>query len=213
MQKKTKHISKEKFSLSPKLWWTSIQQIATGFTLIEVMIAVALFTVIMTVGIGAVLNSNSNHKKTQTQRQVIDNLSFIMEDMSRNLRLGSAYHCGDVSVGIEDPLDCQFGQTLAFESVTGVAGNASDQVVYGITSDGAIIKSTDSGATAKNLTPPEVLIDPARSGFSVTGAAPYASGDRAQPRVIIRLSGKVVYRNIESEFNLQTVVTQRLIDL
>lgn len=184
-----------------------------GFTLIEVMIAVALFTIIMTIGIGAVLNSNNNHKKTQTQRQVIDNLSFIMEDMSRNLRLGSAYHCGDVTVGIEDPLDCQFGQTLAFEPMTGVPGNATDQVVYGITSDGTIIKSTDAGATAKNLTPPEVLIDPLRSGFTVIGAAPYSSGDRVQPRAIIRLSGKVVYQNLESEFNLETAVTQRLIDL
>lgn len=184
-----------------------------GFTLIEVMIAVALFTIIMTIGIGAVLRSNANHKKTQTVREITDNLSFIMEDMSRNLRLGSSYHCGDLTAGIEDPMDCQASSTIAFESMTGTPGDASDQVVYGVTSDGRIIKSSDSGATSQNLTPPEVLIDIARSSFSVIGSDAYASGDRVQPRAIIRLAGSVVYQDIESTFNLQTTVSQRLIDL
>ena len=179
------------------------------------MIAVALFTIIMTIGIGAVLNSNNNHKKTETIRAVTDNLSFIMEDMSRNLRLGSSYHCVDGSdpSNIEEPYDCQSAPTVAFESMTGVPGNATDQVVYGITSDGGIIKSTDGGSSSKNLTPPEVLIDTARSGFSVVGASAYASGDRVQPRVLIRLSGKVVYKDLESNFNIETTVSERLIDL
>src|ERR1700741_217077 len=109
----------------------SLQKKNTGFTLIEVMIAVALFTVIMTLGIGAVLNSNATHKKTQTLRSVMDNLSFIMEDMSRTLRLGSNYHCIDQSApaGLEDPHDCQSALTVAFESMTGVPGNATDQVL------------------------------------------------------------------------------------
>ncbi len=184
-----------------------------GFTLIEVMIAVALFTIIMTIGVGAVLNSNNNHKKTQTVRAVLDNLSFIMEDMGRNIRLGSSYHCDAINANIEAPLDCLLGQNLALEGMTGQPGNGSDQIVYGITSDGRIIKSTDSGNTSRNLTPPEVVIDPVRSGFVVVGSQTYAAGDRAQPRVIIRLSGKVVYRDLSSEFNIQTTVSQRLIDL
>lgn len=189
------------------------QKVCSGFTLIEVMIAVALFTIIMTIGIGAVLNSNTNHKKTETVRAVMDNLSFVMEDMSRNLRLGSAYHCGDLTVNIEEPLDCQLAPTIAFEGMTGVTGNASDQIVYGITSDGHAIKSTDSGATSKNLTPSEVSIDPLRSGFSVVGSSTYVSGDRTQPRVIIRLAGTVTYRDLSSDFDIQTTVSQRLIDL
>ncbi len=185
-----------------------------GFTLIEVMIAVALFTIIMTIGVGAVLNSNNNHKKTQTVRAVLDNLSFIMEDMGRNIRLGSNYHCDAINANIEAPLDCLLGgQNLALEGMIGQPGNGSDQIVYGITADGKIIKSTDSGNTSRNLTPPEVVIDPLRSGFVVVGSQAYAAGDRVQPRVIIRLSGKVVYRELSSEFNIQTTVSQRLIDL
>src|SRR3972149_1703934 len=68
-----------------------------GFTLIEIMIAITLFTAIMIIGTGAVLQTNSVYKKTQTMRSVMDNLNFIMEDMVRNLRLGSSYHCPSVA--------------------------------------------------------------------------------------------------------------------
>ena len=36
-----------------------------GFTLIEMMIAVALFTIVMVIGIGAVLNANLLHKNAK----------------------------------------------------------------------------------------------------------------------------------------------------
>ncbi len=183
-----------------------------GFTLIEVMIAVALFIIIMTIGTGAVLNSNNTHKKTQAVRAVMDNLSFVMEDMARNLRLGSNYHCGDIS-NIETPQDCQSSLMIAFEGQTGVSNNPSDQIVYGITTDNKITKSTDGGATSKTLTPPEVSIDPAKSGFTVVGSAPFLTPDKNQPRVIIRLSGTVTYKDFKSVFNLETTVSGRLIDL
>ncbi len=187
-----------------------------GFTLIEVMIAVALFTVIMTIGVGAVLNSNNTHKKSQTVRAVLDNLSFIMEDMSRNIRLGSLYHCGDLS-NIEAPQDCASSATLAFEGQAGASGDAGDQIVYGITSDDninyKIIKSTDGGITSKMLTPPEVSIDPLASGFTVVGSAPFSENDSVQPRVIIRLAGAVTYKDLVSKFTIETTVSERLIDL
>jgi len=68
-------------------------RIKNGFTLIEVMVATAIFTIIMTAGIGAILNANTAHKTNQNQRSILDNLNFAMEDMARNLRLGSNYFC------------------------------------------------------------------------------------------------------------------------
>ena len=190
-------------------------RLVRGFTLIETMIAVALFTVIVTIGIGAVLNSNNSYKKSQTVRSVLDNLSFIMEDMSRNIRLGSDYHCGNIS-NIETPQDCASPSlTFALEGQNGVSRNTADQFVYGITTDDGvnykIIKSIDSVVTSKTLTPSEVSIDPAASGFTVIGSAPFP--DTTQPRVIIRLSGTVTYKDLVSKFNIETTVSQRLIDL
>ena len=181
----------------------------SGFTLIEVMISVALFTIIMTIGTGAVLNVNNTHKKSQNMRTVIDNLSFVMEDMARNLRLGADYHCQYLaSPPIEDPRDCpNSGLSIAFKAVDG------NTVVYRILQNGRIEKAKkdeNSILSFLSLTPAEVKIDLYQSGFTVIGAD---DNSNIQPRVIIRLSGVVEYKNnIESNFNLQTTVSQRLLE-
>src|SRR3972149_4215789 len=70
-----------------------IENCKGGYTIIETMIAISLFLVIIMAGMGELLNANLLHQKSQNMRSIIDNLSFIMEDMSRNLRTGSKYYC------------------------------------------------------------------------------------------------------------------------
>ena len=41
-----------------------LQKNSFGFTLIEVMISIALFVIVMTVGMGAVISANNTYKKT-----------------------------------------------------------------------------------------------------------------------------------------------------
>ncbi len=199
------------------------QQSNKGFTLVEVMIATAIFVVIMVMGIGAVLAANSSHKETQSLHTIVDNLSFAMEDMSRNLRLGYSYHCQyeSLPVPIEEPLDCALGEgalSLAFEKQGGDSENPLDQVVYRINSSDIknvyIDKSTDSGNTFYPITPnilgdASMEIDPIHSGFVVLGADPE---DKIQPMVAIRLKGSISIRGTVTPFNLETVVSQRAID-
>jgi prepilin-type N-terminal cleavage/methylation domain-containing protein len=191
-----------------------------GFTLIEVMIAITLFTAIMTIGTGAVLQTNTVHKKAQNMRSVMDNLNFIIEDMARNLRLGANYQCPISSADLPPnqpsittpvtPGDCANDTSIAFDSVDGTP------VVYSIGSlsgaPGAIFKAT-KGNPFLQITPDEVDIDLAKSGFTVVGTASSLSGDFIQPRVIIRLVGTVKYKDLESNFNLETTVSQRFLDL
>ncbi|HEY4714946.1 MAG TPA: type II secretion system protein [Candidatus Paceibacterota bacterium] len=192
-----------------------------GFTLIEIMIAMTLFTAIMILGTGAVLQTSAVHKKAQSMRSVMDNLNFIMEDMARNLRLGSSYHCFATGEGnpvlTEDPKDCTDGSPIiSFESVTGLPQDLNDQIVYSIIpnltkpSIYTIYKSKNGGNDFVPITPDEVEIELAKSGFTVIGSGP---ADTFQPRVTIRLVGTVTYKNLESKFNLETTVSQRLLDI
>jgi prepilin-type N-terminal cleavage/methylation domain-containing protein len=185
-----------------------------GFTLIEVMIAITLFILVMMIGTGAVLQANTVHKKTQAVRSVADNLNFVMEDMARNLRLGRNYHCfisGDpyVQPVPQAPRDCASSSSaISFIPVAG----ANNDVVYRLdpaTNFATIQKSKDGGASFTTLSPAEVVIDPARSGFTVIGSDP---ADQLEPRVIIRLAGTVNYKNLPTTFNLETTVSQRLLD-
>ena len=179
-----------------------------GFTIIETMIAVSLFLIVVVIGIGSLLNTTSLNRKSQDTRSIMDNLSFIMEDMSKNLRTGYDYHCSNSLSNLSTPLSCASdGGIISFKS-----SSDGSQWVYEILSDGTLQKSVSGGiaGTFVVLTPPEIIIDPA-SGFLVTGAE---TGDNLQPFVTIKLIGTITSENnVVTPFSLQTSISQRLIDI
>ena len=202
----------------------------SGFTLIEVMIAVGLFTVVMVVGVGAVLNINTLYKKTQKIRSLIDNTGFVMEDLTRTIRTGTGYSCGypqsitsngstvTASIGntVPSPADCfisthQITLTPAGKSNT----DPLDQTVYILYAldqnhpeAGTLFKSTDGGGSYSALSPKEVQIDTTKSGFIVTGADTANTTD--QPRVRINLGGRIMYRDDSTPFMFQTTIVSRV---
>ncbi len=68
-----------------------------GFTLVEMIVALAVFTVVALIAVGALLKITSANKKSQTLKTTINNLNFALESMSREIRTGSTYQCGVTS--------------------------------------------------------------------------------------------------------------------
>mgnify|MGYP001573989563 CR=1 FL=1 len=204
-----------------------ISQKNAGYTIIETMISVSLFIIITVAGMGALLSANFVHKKSQDMRSIMDNLNFVMEDISRNLRTGYNYRCynisqsltGDSAINISR--SCGNGWALAFEHTFGNPNDNIDQWVYFIGGDGKIYKSTNNAVGGIDnfvqLTPNEIIItgnvDGVQvSGFSVLGAEP-PPGNSQQPFVIIKLVGKITFKDVVTPFSLQTSISQRLIDI
>mgnify|MGYP003419119719 FL=1 len=210
-----------------------LQKSRSGFTLIELMVAVGLFSLIIIVGAGALLNTNFVRKNTETVRAVVDNLNFVMEDMSRNIRLGSLYSCDDSGGYYSDasglfasplgmtiptdstPLSCPNGSGIfSFESVEGDPTNEDDQNGYvfitNASNQAKLYKTVDGGDTWLSLTPPEVMLDPIHSGFTVIGSD--SDPDFIQPLTVIRLSGQVMYKGTVTPFSIETSVSQRLLE-
>ena len=186
-----------------------------GYTLIETMVAVSLFIVIVMTGLTTLLNANLLNQKSRDLRSIMDNLSFILEDMSRNLRTGSNYQCFDSAhpnIFLGSPASCQNGWAIAFEPAGGNVNSNNDQWIYYISNDGKIFKSVDGGNTSVQLSPDEVTITSVY-GFSVLGAEGPTSGDRQQPFVTIRLVGVINFKNVVTPFSLQTSVSQRYLDI
>lgn len=206
----------------------------SGYTIIETMISVSLFLVIVTSGMGALLSANVLHQKSQDMRSITDSLSFIMEEMSRNLRTGYSYRCYEgtswnssfaQASDLSTAQSCANGKTIVFENA-GAAGNplvTTDQWIYKFelasgSADYNLFKSTAGGSDPSwvQLNPPEVTFRGV-SGFSVLGAEPPSGSpaDTLQPFVSIRLIGRIIIisKNIVTPFSLQTSVSQRLIDL
>ncbi len=204
-----------------------------GFTLVETMISVSLFVVITTVGMGTLLNANSLYRKSHDMRDILNNLNYVMEDISRNARTGYNYHClvrgielviPDDSAVLSNPKSCaisdQKGWVVAFESAYGGPTNNDDQWVYAIGEDGKLYKATvgpygpSSGYTSfTQMTSDEVKLDTSLSYFKVYGAESPAASDSKQPLMTIRLVGTITYKGTESPFSIQTSVSQRLLDI
>lgn len=202
-----------------------ISQKNSGFTIVEVMIAMAIFTILVTIGIEAVLGAMQQHKSSQGVRTVMDSLNFAMEDMARNIRLGTNIRC-ETAGDTDDfdpttlavlPKNCPTGSNKIF--FNDLKGN---HLAYSITlgppfdsGPGHQIakQQGDDPLAAQIISPPEVSLDTTLSGFTVRGALPSGTtGDNGQPTVVIRLAGKVNDQGVESKFAIQTSVVLRSLD-
>lgn len=188
-----------------------------GFTLIEMIVAVALFTVVMVVCVGALLSLVNANRKAQSLQSVMNNLNITLDGMVRSIREGSVYHGagGDASCGDTNyttPHDCPDGGTVfAFEPY---GNTSSDQPwIYSFAVDssgvGRIYKSENGGA-AVPITAPEVSIQ--EMEFYVVGTTP---GDATQPKVVIVIKGTagVAGSNTQTTFQIEATAVQRLLDL
>lgn len=166
-----------------------------GFTLIELMVALGVFMVVMTITLSAFLNIIDIQKKTEAFRKVNDNLNFAMEAMMREIREGTKY-C---------PSGCASG-SFSFTN------KDADLIKYELDTggNGGYIKRT-KGVDVVRMTSDGIKIT--SLSFSTKGEATYASGDRQQPMVTISISGESGEKEkLKSSLNLQATVSQRKLD-
>jgi prepilin-type N-terminal cleavage/methylation domain-containing protein len=80
-----------------------------GFTLIEMIVSLAVFSVVAVVALGALTKIVSANRKAQTLQASITNLNFALETISRELRVSPNYYCDNMapsSWGVESSQDC-----------------------------------------------------------------------------------------------------------
>ncbi len=170
-----------------------------GFTLIELMTSITIFIIVMTISMGSILSIFDANRKSRSLKTVMNNLNLAVENMSKEMRFGRNYSCG-LGYSIT-PQNCPEGDdSLSFLSSDG------EQITYEL-SGGAIEKQVgieDSVA----VTSPEVVIDDLT--FYALGSG---VGNSLQPKVVIRVSGHSGSGRSRSDFIIQTLVSQRALDL
>ena len=194
----------------------NIKNSQKGFSLIELLVATAIFTIVMTVAVGSLITMIDANRKAQALKSVMNNLNFALEGMVRSARVGSTYHCeNDMSPsGVDSPSDCSSGGVLfAFEAYGGNRSDPSDQIIYRFNSgNNQLERSTNGGADFIAVTAPEVTIENMR--FYVIGAVPLTGGDDRQPRVVITIRGRAGQtEKTETTFELQGMASQRVFDI
>lgn len=152
-----------------------------GFTILEMIVAIAVFTVVMTMAMEAILNINDAQKKIESFRAVSDNLNFALDAIGREIRTGDNYS--------------STGDTFSFINAR------FENITYQL-SGNQLIRS--DGVNEFPLTDSKVSIDSLT--FDLRGES---SGDNFQPIVRINLSASSgVKEKVQSKIELQTSVSQ-----
>ena len=66
-----------------------------GFTLVEMMVAIAVFSVVMVVASTALLSIIDASRKAQSIKTAINTLNFALDGISKDVRVGIEYQCID----------------------------------------------------------------------------------------------------------------------
>lgn len=171
-------------------------ELRRGFTLVEIIVSLGVFSVVILIVLGAVLGIINLQRKTNAFRVAQENLSYAFESMVKEIRTGHRYN------------NLVNGENLTEFSFL----NDQEDNVYYEVYDGRVVK----GFIVDNvkqmplpLTSDEVTVESLT--FTVVGAGgPGTSGEGQQPIIRAMISGVVgAGTKYETKFFLQTAITQR----
>ncbi len=67
----------------------------SGFTLVEIMVAVSIFAVVAVIATGALITASDINKKAQAIKLAVDNVNFALNKMAFEVRNGNTYGCAN----------------------------------------------------------------------------------------------------------------------
>lgn len=163
-----------------------------GFTLVEMLVSVALFSIVMIIMLGAVLAVVDVNRKSQSLTTVMNNLNFALESITRSIKTGELQTINGSFTAIS--LVDQDGQNIRYAFNTN--GEGVGQITRQVNS-GDLVPITSSQMDVENVI------------FRV-----FDGSNNRQPRVLMIIEGKVsVGTKVTSDFSIQTSVSQRELDL
>lgn len=203
----------------------SIHHYKKGFSLVEMIVSLGIFALVSVVALGAFIKIIDANKKAQALKTAINNLNFTLESMSREMRVGTDYYCGnsDPSWTAFTKTACSGGSVMAFRSSVaapdGSGGTCNLIYVYKLVTSanplvGKIQKaeqtSCGSTPTYDDVTAKDIVIT-TTNPFSVI--IPTVKGVPGQPYAKINLQGYSGSKEkIKTTFSLQTSVSPRLMN-
>jgi prepilin-type N-terminal cleavage/methylation domain-containing protein len=198
-------------------------QTKKGFTLIEMIVVVGIFSVVMTIAMGAIFTIVSANKSAQALASVMDNLNSALDTMSRNTRFGSSFQCNGTNISISrgGQSSCPTGNTWFGLIPYAPGGVEQPLTVYKFikpsgSDTGSIwrCQAASKNATSFNgdsncvlVTAPEVLIE--KLTFFIDGT----TVRQQQPRVFMQLQGYVLSGTTKQPFYVQTLISQRTLNI
>ncbi len=213
-----------------------------GFTLIEMIVSLGVFSVVVTIAVGAMLMLISTNQQLQGEQSVMTNLAFALDTMTREIRTGYNYYCvsavnesvggsanvfeddnnPDTIVGVNTsdcatgrPSNSRFQGISFFEGGNSITKNVTGarRILYYFDEDENKIMRRVGNNDAQSVVSSGLVIQNAE--FYVTGSSPWNSpgSNLEQPTVTIYIEAKESGDVDAKVYYLETTVTQRTLDL
>jgi len=159
-----------------------------GLTLIELLVAMAIFIVVITVVFGLFSSAIKGQRRVIAMQNIQENARFILEFMAKEIRMSKI----NSSSGTSNSLN--------------ITRSDGVDVVYTI-SDGKIIRD-DLNSRGIAISAEEVVVT---GNFYIEGVG----GDNLQPKVTIAIKVQGVGARPEEQafINVQTTLSQRILDI
>ncbi len=201
-----------------------------GFTLIEMIVSLGVFSIVVTTAVGAMLVLISTNQQLQAEQSVMTNLSFALDTMTREIRTGYNYYCASTDTDSSTVFtgagheslatttqDCADGRNGAlrqgisfFEGGNSLSGD-DDRILYYYAEDEKTIWRRVGNGTAQSIVSSGLEISEMQ--FYVSGSEDLDDGDTEQPTVTIYIEAVEKESADSKVYYLQTTVTQRILDL
>ena len=173
-----------------------------GFTMIEMLVSVAVFSIVVTMVMGTISTIVDASRKSRTITEVMNNLNFGFESMTRTLKTAKTINVSTSPGGSK--IDTINATDYKNRTIIYRFYNWDDVNQRGIT------RQVDTG-TPEPITSSNLKLS---SWYIRKYTSSGTSGLGAQPRVFFSVKGRVeTAKGISSEFTLQSSVSQRQLEL
>ncbi|OGN28792.1 MAG: hypothetical protein A3A33_03360 [Candidatus Yanofskybacteria bacterium RIFCSPLOWO2_01_FULL_49_25] len=161
-----------------------------GFTLVELLVAILLVSIIMTIGASVFVQALDLQRRAFNIQQAEENASFVLEAMAKEIRVGV------VTVPVSDS-DCPATPSATLTITHPVNGTVSYSLV-----DTDIHRIVNGVDTVMNSNSVQFV----RLSFCVTGVG---VGDSKQPRITVIASVRSTATKQQITADIQTTISQR----
>ena len=212
-----------------------------GFTLVEMIVSLALFSVVLTISVGALLMLIATNQQLQAEQSVMTNLSFALDSMAREIRTGTHYYCAsraNYNAGGGDAIfdtstdqegvnkttqDCPDGNDISGRKLQGVSfreGGESvttgigERILYFYDNTGG----SDSGKILRRVgnDDPQSIVSSGiyieNAEFFVSGSSPGTGVGENQAAVTIFIEAREKV-GADRTYQIQTTIVQRTLDI
>lgn len=190
----------------------STKQSMRGFSLLEMIVSVGIFAIMMLVATSTYFTLIAIDRRARATNQVVSNISFAVDAMTRGMRTGTGYQC------LNNRAD-SFGNSPSgctqFSYIDPSLPAGSNVVTYFMKANGTIGRC-ESNTTCLIDASAVAITDPA---ITITSLTFYVRGvgntDDFQPQVLFTIKGSMPADSSgnPTTFILEESATQRLIDI